>query len=326
MALDGAFAGLFSPMVLAFFLGVVASLLKSDLRFPDEFYIALSIFLMVAIGIKGGYTLSISPFSHVILPLLAGILLGIVIPIIAYHVLRHLGRFDIANAAAIAAHYGSVSAVTFSQSLVFLDTVGTYYEGFVPSLLVVMEVPAILVAISLARRQLARSHGNPGVPMGKIFRELFAGKSTILLIGFLLIGLAAGAQGWKQTAPLFDAPFKGVLTLFLLEAGVVTGRRIGDLKKVGVFLVGFGILMPIVNSVLGILLGKLAGLSLGGSTVLAILSASASYIAAPAAARSALPEANPTLYLTASLVITFPFNIIMGIPLYYEITRWLYGG
>ncbi len=351
MELQALVISLLSPMVLAFVLGIVATALKSDLKFPEELYTALTIYLLVAIGLKGGYKLSITPFSEFIYPALAALVLGLVIPIWAYQILLRMGKFDIANSAAIAAHYGSVSAVTFGEAIAFHDNLkaalleqnpqmteealklaGGIYEGFMPGLLTIMEFPAIIVAILTARIASARlatagdvAESNGDGSLGKVMQELIAGKSSLLLIGFLIIGIICGKRGWEQVAPFFDAPFRGILALFLLEAGLVTGRRLGDLKKVGGFLIGFGIVMPILHAVLGIYLGKLAGLSLGGATILGVLAASASYIAAPAACRVALPQASPTYYLTASLAITFPFNIIVGLPLYHYFAKLFYG-
>jgi hypothetical protein len=317
------FASLLTPMVLAFLLGIVAARLKSDLKFPESLYTSLTIYLMVAIGMKGGYKLSLSHFDEVILPALAALALCIAIPLWTYFIMRRLGKFDVPNAAALAAHYGSVSAVTFSAAIVFHDTLGIEVEGFMPSMLALMEVPAILIGISLARMN-ARFPTQEGASLKEIARELLAGKSSILLFGFLLIGFACGASGWEQVSPLFDVPFKGVLTLFLLEAGLVAGRRLGELKKGGAFLIAFGIVMPIVHAVLGIYAGYWSGLSEGGATVLGVLAASASYIAAPAACRVALPEASPSYYLTGALAITFPFNIMVGIPLYHYFADLIY--
>jgi hypothetical protein len=313
-------------MVLAFLLGILATLVKSDLRIPDELYLALTIYLLVAIGLKGGYKLSITPFSQIWRPALAAIALGVLIPIWAYPVLRWLGKFETADAAAIAAHYGSVSAVTFGEALAFHDNMGLPYEGFMPGLLAIMEVPAILVAILLARTSLRRKAAATGASTGAVMQELLAGKSTILLVGCLIIGIVASKRGWDQVSPFFDVPFRGILVLFLLEAGLVTGRRIFDLKRAGVFLVGFGVTMPVLHATVAILLGKYCGMTMGGSTILGVLAASASYIAAPAAVRVALPQANPAYYLTASLAITFPFNIIVGLPLYHAIAVMIYGG
>lgn len=317
---------LISPMVLAFLLGIAATLLKSDLRFPDELHIGLTIFLLLAIGLKGGYKLSFTPFEEFWQPGLAALLLGVAIPVWSYVLLEKLGGFGPADAAALAAHYGSVSVVTFSQALAFHESLGIPVEGFLPSLLAIMEVPAIIIALLIGRSVLQRRDPDALLtPAGDFARELLAGKGTILLLGGLLIGYIGGEAGWMQVRPFFDEPFRGVLALFLLEAGLVTGKRLGDLRTVGPFLLGFGVLMPAVHALLGILLGKAAGLSLGGSTMLGVLAASASYIAAPAAVRAALPQAQPTYYLTAALVITFPFNIIVGIPLYHALARWIFG-
>lgn len=345
MEIQALAVSLLSPMVLAFVLGIVATAMKSDLKFPEELYTALTIYLLVAIGLKGGYKLSITPFSEFIYPALAALVLGAVIPIWAYQILLRMGKFDIANSAAIAAHYGSVSAVTYGEAIAFHDNLkavlleqnpaiteealklaGGVYEGFMPGLLTIMEFPAIIVGILTARLAMGKnadSNGNGS--LGKVMKELVVGKSNLLMIGFLIVGMICSKRGWEQVAPFFDAPFRGILALFLLEAGLVTGRRLGDLKKVGGFLIGFGIVMPVLHAVLGIYLGKIAGLTLGGATILGVLSASASYIAAPAACRVALPQASPTYYLTASLAITFPFNIIIGLPLYHYFAKLLYG-
>jgi len=316
---------LLSPMVLSFGLGVIAARLKSDLKFPDSLYTSLTIYLMVAIGMKGGYKLSSTPLSEIIIPVLAAILLSASIPFWIYWITRRVGKFDKYNAAALAAHYGSVSAVTFSAAIAFQDGSNIAHEGFLPGLLAIMEIPAILIAIGLSRMNRTADESASAIPLGNVVKELLAGKSSVLLIGFLLIGFISGHQGWEQVSPLLDIPFKGVLTLFLLEAGLVAGRKLSHLKQRGVFLFAFGIIMPVVHACLGIWLGKFAGLSEGGSVILGILAASASYIAAPAACRVALPEASPSYYLTSSLAITFPFNIVIGIPLYHEIAKHVFG-
>lgn len=314
---------LLSPMVMAFLLGIIASRVKSDLKFPDSLYQSLTIYLMIAIGMKGGYKLSLATLDEVILPAAVAIGLCCTIPLWTYWIMRKAGKFDVPNSAALAAHYGSVSAVTFSAAIAFHETLGISFEEFMPSMLAMMEIPAILVGISLARINTPASASSE-VSMKEIARELIAGKSSLLLIGFMIIGFGVGKSGWEQVAPLFDTPFKGILTLFLLEAGLVAGRKLSDLKKGGMIIVAFGILFPILHAVLGIWLGHLAGLSAGGATILGVLAASASYIAAPAACRVALPEANPSYYLTAALAITFPFNIILGIPMYHQFAEFLY--
>ncbi len=316
-------ASLLSPMVLAFALGIIAALVKSDLKFPDELYTALTIYLLFAIGLKGGMKLEGLSLSVVGGPLLAAIGLSCMIPIWSFFILRGLVRLDATNAGAIAAHYGSVSAVTFSAVLAFLETSKTPVEGFAPALLAVMEAPAIIIAVFLAMRCGASGDGQAG-GFKHLLHDLLTGKGIILLLGGLVIGLVCGKKGFDQVAPLFDAPFKGVLALFLLEVGLITGRRLGDLKAAGWRLAVFAIAMPVLHGLLGAYLGKWCGLGLGGSTVLATLAASASYIAAPAAVRIALPEASPALYLASSLGITFPFNIVFGIPLYFQFARFIH--
>lgn len=323
MAVDALFTSLLSPMVLLFFVGIIARTIKSDLAFPEGLYATLTMYLLLAIGLKGGYKLSITPWEEFVLPGMAAIALGVIIPVIAYAILRFAGRFDITNAAALAAHYGSVSAVTFAEALAFHDNLHLPYEGFMPSLLTVMEVPAIIIAIAIARFSLRRKD-DAAVPRGGLMKELLGGKSSLLLIAGLAVGYLSGEKGWTQVSPFFETPFRGILALFLLEAGIVTAERFGDLKKVGAFLAVFGIVLPVFNGTFGIILGQWAGLSMGGATILGVLAASASYIAAPAAVRSALPEANPTYYLTAALAITFPFNIIIGLPLYHAIALHLF--
>jgi hypothetical protein len=321
-------------MVLAFLLGITVALLRSDFRMPEPLHAALTIYLLFAIGLKGGAKLEGIAPAEFAGPALAALGLCVAIPVWCFFLLRRVGRLDVTNAAAVAAHYGSVSVVTFGAGLAFLDNRGVAHEPYLPALLALMEVPGILVALALARGAggpmvaPARSAAALGIvpaPAGAgVLRDLLTGKGVVLLLGGLVIGLASGHQGFDQVAPLFDAPFRGVLTLFLLEAGIVAGQRLRDLRSVGPFLGAFALLLPLLHGLLGVTLGWAVGLGLGGATMLGILAASASYIAAPAAVRMALPSANPALYLTASLGITFPFNVIAGIPLYHAFARWLF--
>lgn len=316
-------SSLLSPMVLAFALGILATLAKSDLKFPDELYVALTIYLLFAIGLKGGMKLEGMSLSVVGLPLAAALLLSVIIPVWSFFILRGAVKLDTVNAAAIAAHYGSVSAVTFSAVLAFLENSKVAVEGFAPALLAVMEAPAIIIAVFLAMRNTGSGGTTQPGEFKRLMHDLLTGKGIILLLGGLLIGFLSGHKGYEQVAPFFDAPFKGVLALFLLEVGLVTGRRLRDMKTAGWRLVAFAIIMPVIHGFIGALLGKLSGLSVGGCTVLATLAASASYIAAPAAVRIALPQASPALYLTSSLAITFPFNVTIGIPLYHAFAKLL---
>jgi uncharacterized protein len=310
---------LIDPVILFFVVGVLAGALKSDLRLPEALYETLSIYLLVSIGLKGGVQLAQADLAGVILPGLAAIGLGIVIPPIGYTILRRVGGFGRPDAAAVAAHYGSVSVVTFAVALSYLDRLQIAYEPIVTTLLVIMEIPGIAVGILIAR--MGATRGN--LQLGRLAHELFFGKSIFLLLGGLIVGYVAGPARMVEVGPLFFDLFRGALAFFLLEMGIVTAHRLGDLRRVGAFLVGFGVFMPLLGGVLGTVAGVLVGLSVGGTAVLATLAASASYIAATAAMRVAVPEANPTLYLTASLGITFPFNIILGIPIYLWMAQWL---
>ena len=318
-------SSLLTPMVLAFALGVLASLVRSDLRIPPDIYSGLSIYLLLAIGLKGGMKLDGVAFGEVWKPLAAAVGLSLATPVWCFWMLRQGCRLSAANAGAIAAHYGSVSAVTFAAALAYLEKNAVPVEGYLSALLALMEVPAIVVAILLARRALgAEGAANEGV--GKVLHELMTGKGILLLLGGMAIGWLSGKPGYAQVAPLFDAPFKGVLTLFLLEIGLVTGRHLADLKAVGLRLALFALVMPPLHGLIGLLLANMAGMSVGGGTVLATLAASASYIAAPAAVRLALPQASPALYFTTALALTFPFNVVFGIPLYHRMAQAVLGG
>ena len=314
-------ANLLSPVVLAFALGVFTRLVRSEFHLPKDLYTSLSIYLLLAIGLKGGVELSHATYATIALPAAVTLFLGCLTPITAYLTLRHLGRFAIADAAAIAAHYGSVSAVTFIAAQAFVTQLGEAPEGFMPTLLTLLESPGIHIALGIGVVQ-----AGGGRPLRESLHEVLTARSMILLVGGLLVGYLMGEAGWHAVAPFFDGGFKGALTLFLLEMGIVAADRLGDLKKVGPFLIAFGIGLPLLHGALGAALGVWAGLSIGGSTVLAAMAASASYIAAPPAARMNLPTANPTYYLTAALAITFPFNVMIGIPLYFEFARMLHGG
>ena len=322
--LDAIRANLLSPAVLFFALGLMAALTKSDLKFPEPLYIGLTIYLLIAIGFKGGVAIAEAGIAKVWLPALAAMMLGALIPLWTFPVLRYGGKLSAVDAAAIAAHYGSVSAVTFIAATNYLKAIDVPFESYATAFLAVMESPAILVGVVLGKLATKKAGEASGASLKQAMHEAIFGRSIFLLVGALVVGALCGEAGMKKVEPFFVTPFQGVLALFLLEMGIVAGRRLEDLKKVGPFLLGFGIVVPLVNGALGVYLGKLTGLELGGATLLGVLSSSASYIAAPAAIRMSLPDANPTLYLTSSLAITFPFNITLGIPIYLEIARKLY--
>ena len=322
--LDAIRANLLSPAVLFFALGLIAALTKSDLKFPESLYVGLTIYLLIAIGFKGGVAIADAGIAKVWLPALAAMALGALIPLWTYPLLRFGGKLSAVDAAAIAAHYGSVSAVTFIAATNYLKAINQPFESYATAFLAVMESPAILVGVVLGKLATSKRGSADMTSLKAAAHEALFGRSIFLLVGSLVVGWFCGKPGMAKVEAFFITPFQGVLALFLLEMGMVAGRRLGDLKKVGPFLLGFGIVVPLVNGAIGVYLGKLTGLELGGATLLGVLSASASYIAAPAAIRMSLPDANPTLYLTSSLAITFPFNITLGIPIYLEIARKLY--
>ena len=310
---------LLSPMTLSFALGVAATLLRSDLKFPDQLYAGLSIYLLMAIGLKGGVALATYPLGQAALPAVASVALGVAIPAWTYVALRRLGGFAGPDAAALAAHYGAVSSVTFIAALAYVQRIGMPAEGFMPMALPLMDVTAIVTGLLLARE------GRASGAWRTALHEVLAGRSILLLAGGLLMGFLAGAEGYRSVEPFFSDPFQGALCLFLLDLGMVAALRFKDVRAVGRFLVAFAIVAPLVNGAAGVAAGWAIGLSPGGSAVLGTLAASASYIAAPAAVRLALPSANPGYYLTASLALTFPFNLVAGLPLYAWFARFLHG-
>lgn len=306
------------PVVLFFLLGLIARIAKSDLRLPESLYDALAIYLLLAIGLKGGVQLAQQPLATVLPQALAAIALGACIPLLAFPILRlKLARAD---AASIAAHYGSVSVVTFAVATSFLAAQSVATESYMPLIVALMEAPGIVVGIVLAR-----TGSTQRIAWGALAHEVLFGKSVLLLLGGLAIGALIGPEGMEPIAPLFTDLFKGVLALFLLEMGLVAGGQIGDLKRAGPFLTAFGVGAPLAFGLLGALVGHLLGLSVGGAAVLAALAASASYIAAPTAMRIAVPEANPALSIGVALGVTFPFNLFVGIPIYLHYARW-FGG
>lgn len=310
----------FEPVVLFFVLGVAAGLLRSDLKIPAAIYEALSIFILLAIGLKGGVELAKYPLGSLIGKGLIIVAIGALIPLIAFPILRYLGRMSRADSASIAAHYGSVSVVTFSVGITLLGHENLDYEGYLIVFLVLLEMPALVIGVILAR------FGMGAVRWGKLLHEVFFGKSIYLLAGGLITGYVAGPDGIQPLDRLFFDLFKGVLAFFLLEMGLVAASRIAALREYGVFLAGFAVVMPLISATLGTVAGWLLGLTVGGTFLLATLFASASYIAAPAAMRIAVPEANPALSIGASLGMTFPFNIFLGIPIYLWMARTIHGG
>jgi hypothetical protein len=301
--------------VIAFVVALIATLMRFDLRIPEALYPILSTFLLLAIGVKGGKALTVSSPAELWQPLLAAIAIGVITPLIAYPLFRKMAKLDITNAAALAAHYGSVSAVTFTVLLSTMDSQGIAYEGFVSGLLAILEIVGIVVALFLASKFSAGTDWKSGLS------EVVRGKSIAFLVAGLLIGVIVGPDRLAPTDPLFVGLFSGALTLFLIELGAIAANRLRDFNGAGIRVAILGIVVPLINGSVGAVLGSAAGMSVGGVAVMATLAASASYIAAPAAIRIALPDASPGIYVTASLGITFPFNLIIGIPLYIKIAE-----
>ncbi|MFM7704101.1 MAG: sodium-dependent bicarbonate transport family permease [Rubrivivax sp.] len=325
-------------VVFFFLLGIVARLVKSDLRLPEALYETLSIYLLLAIGLKGGIELSRQPLAVLAPQVAACLALGGAIPFLLYPLLR-LARLASADAASVAAHYGSVSVVTFAVATAALARAGIPHESHAALWVAVMEAPGLVAGIVLVRMAASSEvagpsgPGGPGAPVGReprgaaragrgaLLHDVLFGKSVLLLVGGLAIGAVAGEAGVQPIRAVFMDPFKGVLALFLLELGLVAGARLVEVRRFGPVLLVVGLGAPPVLALLGAATGVALGLSTGGVALLATLAASASYIAAPTAMRIAVPQANPALSITAALGLTFPFNIVVGIPLYIELAR-----
>jgi len=337
-------SNLLIPAVLFFALGALARLIKSDLRFPPDLAKILSIYLLMAIGLHGGYELSRADMATALNAILWALLLGFAMPVVGYLVLTLTRKVNPMDAAAISAHYGSVSAGTFLTAIAFLDNKGAAYESYPLIMLAVMESPAIIVGLllaAMARRRLAAANavavqGNGAVVIEEggdnngnfthLLRDAFTNGSVVVLIGSMVIGAISQPEGISKLKPFIDEIFMGVLCLFLFEMGTEAAKRIREFKSVGLTLVLFGVLMPLVGGLIGAIVGhSVLGFSVGGATLVAVLGASASYIAVPPAMRLAVPEANPSFYLTLSLGVTFPFNVLIGIQLYYAFVGYLAG-
>ena len=313
-----------NPPILFFFLGMLAVFLKSDLTIPQPLPKFFSLFLLIAIGLHGGYELSKSGLDLYILKALSlAIFMAILVPIYSFFILRV--KLDTYNSVALAATYGSISAVTFITGITYLQTIGVEYGGFMVAAMTLMESPAIVIGLVFAVLFTKKDNNSSKTNWGEIFKEAFLNPSVFLLMGALIIGILTGEKGWTSVEPLFGALFKGILAFFLLDMGIVAAKRIYELKKLGFFLIAFAIFMPIFNAIVGMSLGYYFEISKGDAFLLALLSGSASYIAVPAAMRLSVPEANPGIYLPLSLAITFPFNISIGIPLYYFLINLLWG-
>jgi len=287
---------LISPVVLCFVLGILARGIKSDLAIPEPVYQGLSIYLLLAIGLKVGSALSVTPFSELLLPGMMTLVLGVLTPVSAFCLMRHFGKLGIEDAAAVAAHYGSVSVVTFLAAGEAVKRSGFEMEGYLPALVAVLEVPGIIVALLFANRS-----DKGGGSWKRALHEVATGKSIVLLIGGLAIGWLCGPAKLADVQPFFSAAFKGALCIFMIELGLAAGKRLRDVRLAGARLLVLGCVIPVLHGTVGVVAGVIVGLSPGGASVLGAMAGSASYIAAPAAVRVALPRANPAYYLTLAL-------------------------
>ncbi len=307
-----------SPVILFFLLGLLAAALKSELAIPEAMAKGMSVYLMAAIGLKGGVAIADSGVNGEVAAAVAiGIVASLGIPFAAYGLLRSFGRLSRINAGAVAAHYGSVSVVTFVTAVEILSAIDLAPAGYMVAVLAVMETPAILSGLYLARRGVKASEQDGG----SLWREVFLNASVVLLLGSFAIGWIAGPEKFEQVKPVFDTGFKGILCLFLLDMGLIAARRLIQTRAINWRLVTLAIVFPLVNGALGVVAGTAIGLEVGSAAAFGVLCASASYIAVPAAMRLALPEADPGIYLTMSLSLSFPFNLIVNISL----IAWLAG-
>lgn len=318
---------LLTPPILFFALGIMAGVIKSDLEVPESISRYLSIYLMMAIGFKGGVAIANTPDlnGEVIYTALAGIAFGFLQPFLGYALLRWTARIDAATAAAVAAHYGSISMVTFATATAFLDVNAIVYAGYIVAVLALMEAPAIISGLFIAHRAAPETCVHDQEEK-KLMREIFTNGAILLLFGAFIIGWITGQPGMDKVSGFFIDPFQGFLCLFLMDMGLLVARNLQHLKSFSWPLVAFGIYMPLIGSCIGLALSDIIGLDKGTGFLFTVLCASASYIAVPAAMRLALPEAKTAIYVPMSLAITFPFNIVLGIPIYFAMISYVYGG
>lgn len=327
MSVDLVLSTILSPIVLFFVLGLGAALLRSQMTVPEAFAKGLAIYLMMAIGLKGGVEMSKTALtSDILLIALAALLLSFLGPFLAYMLLRTTSKMSRIDAAATAGHYGSISIVTFVAATQALELAGIITSGYMVAMAALMEVPAIMSALWLASRGLQKNGEVAGSEKGELFREVFLNASVVVLVGALAIGWITGERGMEKISPFFVIPFQGVLCLFLLDMGLNAGRGLRQgWRQLDLGALSFGVVMPLISAAITTLICWGMGLSVGDAALLITLAASASYIAVPAAMRLALPKAQPSIYLTLSLGVTFPFNLTLGIPLYIMLAQWIGG-
>ena len=323
--LDIVYFNLLSPLILFFIMGIIATLVNSDLKVPSAFYTGYTMIILFTIGIKGGTKLKNASLSDMFITIIAALFLSLFMLGVTYLFLKKIFKFNLQDSLALAAHYGSVSAVTFVAGQSFIDKLGIPYEEFMPAILVIMEGPAIITAIILYKLFTNNQGQTSTQGLGEVIKEAFFGKSIFLLLGGILIGLIAHEEGLNMIKPLFGDLFYGLLSIFLLHMGMMATQRMRELRGVKWYAFSYAFLLPLIGGVSGILVGDFIGLSVGGTFILSVLTASASYIAAPAAIEHSIPEANSGVYVGSALGLTLPFNLIVGIPLYFWLSSLMVG-
>ena len=333
-------SNLLTPIVLFFLFGIIAARIKSDLKIPDAISEFLPIYLLAAIGLHGGIEMRNTGFAEMLVPMLVAIGLSLLFTLNHYQILRRLGKFNIFDSYALASTYGAVGAVTFSVGISFLKNQGVTSEGYLAAILAVLEPVAFILAIFLTNMAVSKQIKSKKESLGKIdeqseismgisetrtnlkqvLHESITGKAIVILLGSIIIGYVIGEEGFSSISIVFDELFTGAIVIFLIEMGIIAGQRLDDIKKVGVFLTSFAIIMPTFNGIVGVLVSTALGLSLGGAVMFGLLLASASFIAAPAVLRHAIPQAKPSLYITSALGITFPYNIIVLLPIMFMVS------
>ena len=337
-------SNLLTPIILFFLFGIIAARIKSDLKIPEAISEFLPIYLLAAIGLHGGIEMRNTGFENMLIPMLVAIGLSLLMTLNHYQILRRLGKFNIFDSYALASTYGAVGAVTFSVGLSFLKNQGVTSEGYLAAILAVLEPVAFIMAIFLTNMAVSKqirqkkksfttddtSDLNMGIQetktkLSQVLHESVTGKAIVILLGSIVIGYIIGESGFDSIKIVFDEMFTGAIVIFMIEMGIIAGQRLGDIKKVGIFLIAFAVIMPTFNGIVGVLVATVMGLSLGGSVMFGLLLASASFIAAPAVLRHAIPQANPSLYITSALGITFPYNIIVLLPIMFAVSTLVHG-
>jgi hypothetical protein len=336
-------SNLLTPIILFFLFGIIAARIKSDLKIPEAISEFLPLYLLAAIGLHGGIEMRNTGFENMLIPMLAAIGLSLLFTLNHYQILRKLGKFNIFDSYALASTYGAVGAVTFSVGLSFLKNQGVSSEGYIAAILAILEPVAFILAIFLTNMAVSKqirakkqsftnndvSDFDTGIQetktkLSQVLHESVTGKAIVILLGSIIIGYIIGEDGFSSIKIVFDDMFTGAIVIFMIEMGIIAGQRLDDIKKVGIFLISFSIIMPTFNGIVGVLVATGLGLSLGGAVMFGLLLASASFIAAPAVLRHAIPQAKPSLYITSALGITFPYNIIVLLPIMFTVSTFLH--